>query len=314
MTVSASKPAYSFTANVQAFVDHFGIENCGFLTLTFSEKVDCVHEASRRFNSFRTNFLSKVSKGYIGVYERHKSGVIHFHFVVAFLGNIFSEVRGGAVVCFDHEEVKNKRLNRKQRYASANKYLKALWAQFRQAVPKYGFGDKFGSQILPVYNGKGIARYLAKYLTKGILKREARDKGFRLVRSTSGKASWQWRVASSVFAWTSDSAKEWRRALQDFILCKTNIARYRLAKYAHCMPARYLGEVQKLASMNETNYSEVMGALYGCNWCYRAKDKIWDDFQLHKYESVQEFFYFEMAVNGVLKVSYNPMTGEVIEL
>lgn len=124
MTVSASKPAYSFTANVQAFVDHFGIENCGFLTLTFSEKVDCVHEASRRFNSFRTNFLSKVSKGYIGVYERHKSGVIHFHFVVAFLGNIFSEVRGGAVVCFDHEEVKNKRLNRKQRYASANKYLK----------------------------------------------------------------------------------------------------------------------------------------------------------------------------------------------
>lgn len=314
MTVSASKPAYAFTANVQAFVDYFGIENCGFLTLTFSDKVECVHEASKRFNSFRTNFLSKLAKAYIGVYERHKSGVIHFHFVVAFMQNIYSEVRGGAVVCFNHEAVKNKRLNRKQRYASANAYLKSLWKQFRQAVPKYGFGDKFGSQILPVYNGKGIARYLAKYLTKGILNREARDKGFRLVRSTCGKKSWDWRVASSAFAWNSDSAREWRMALRNFILCKTSIARYRLAKYRHHIPASYRIEVEKLASMNETNYSEVMGGLRGCNWCYWLKDKIWDDWQLCKYEARQEFFYFEMAVNAVLKVSYNPSTGEVIEL
>lgn len=314
MTASVSKPAYSFTQNVQSFVNHHGIENCGFLTLTFSEKVTCVHEASKRFNSFRTGFLSKIMNGYIGVYERHKSGVIHFHFVVAFKQNIYSEVRGGVVVCFDHEAVKNKRVNRKQRYASANAYLKSLWKLFRQAVPKYGFGDKFGSQILPVYNGKGIARYLAKYLTKGIVNREVRDKGFRLVRSTTGKASWGWRVASSLFAWNSDAAREWRLALRDFILCKTSIARYRLAKYGNRLPASYRGEIEKLASMDETNYSEVMGSLHGANWCYHKKDAIWDDYQLHKGEAVQEFFYCEMAVDAVLKVSYNPMTGEVIEL
>ncbi|MDK4685633.1 hypothetical protein QDY72_10800, partial [Kingella negevensis] len=70
--------------NIQSFINYFGMQNCGFLTLTFSDDVKCVYEASKRFNSFRTNFLTKVTLSYIGVYERHKSGRIHFHFVVAF--------------------------------------------------------------------------------------------------------------------------------------------------------------------------------------------------------------------------------------
>ena len=314
---NTSKPAYAFTENVQAFVNHFGVENCGFLTLTFSDDVTSVYEASRRFNSFRTNFLSKVSRAYIGVYERHKSGRIHFHFVVAFLGNVFSEVRNGVVVGFNYDEVKDKRLPRRSRYRSANAYLRSLWAQFREAVPKYGFGDRFGSQILPVYNGRGIAKYLAKYLTKGIVQRQERDKGFRLVRSTSGKAAAAWKKVTGPFAWNGTSSKEWREALGSYIMEKANIARYRLQRAQErqsVYPERFKGDLELMAGMNQDNYAESMAKLHGCNWCWKFKDKIFDDFQRVKGDRLRQIYFYEMGERDYLTVFYSPETGEVFDV
>lgn len=144
--MSSAKPSYQLKENIIAFINHYGIDQCGFLTLTFPDDVRCVFEASRRFNSLRTGYLSKVMNAYIGVYERHKSGVIHFHFVLALKKNIAWEVRKGQIVHFDHDQV------RKGNYSSAAKELRRIWKQFREVLPRYGFGRH---QLLPVKSEKG---------------------------------------------------------------------------------------------------------------------------------------------------------------
>ncbi|SNB83051.1 rolling circle replication-associated protein [Kingella negevensis] len=313
MASLTAKPAFALIENIQSFINYFGMQNCGFLTLTFSDDVKCVYEASKRFNSFRTNFLTKVTLSYIGVYERHKSGRIHFHFVVAFHENVLFEYRNGVQVMFNHDEVKQRN------YKSANKYLRSMWKLFRESVPKYGFGER-GSQILPIYSEKGIARYLAKYLTKGMIDRQPRDKGFRLVRSTSGKKALLWKQVSGSFAWNAYSSKEWRKALAFHILEKANIAKFRLSRVTDFsrMGDKFKTALEKLAVMNSTNYSKIMGSLYGSNWCYKQKDLIWDDYQKFK-ERIERgeplvFHYWEMGLQQYERVSYDFLTGKVSSL
>lgn len=65
--------------NVHAFVEKHGLNHVGFLTLTFADNVQCPKEAQRRFNFLRTSFLSHRYKNYICVYERTKTGRIHYH-------------------------------------------------------------------------------------------------------------------------------------------------------------------------------------------------------------------------------------------
>ena len=187
LTGASAKSAYAFTENVQKFVEHYGLEYCGFLTLTFEDNVTDVFEASKRFNSFRTGILDKQlhMQAYIGVYERTQKGRVHFHFCIAFNENIAYEYRFGKKVEFNHKVVNNFRLPKSIRYASVPATLRAIWKKLRQKLELYGFGLQH--RLVPVKTEKGIARYLAKYLTKGFENREKRDKGFRFVRSSAGK-------------------------------------------------------------------------------------------------------------------------------
>ena len=311
--MSAAKSAYALTDNVQGLIDHFGIENCGFLTLTFADDVRDTREASARFNSFRTNWLSKRMKAYAGVYERTKRGVIHFHFIVALNGNILWELRNGKVVTFDFKEVRNKNTPRRLRYRSANAYLRQLWTELRESLPKYGFGSIHN--LVPVSNGKGAGNYLAKYLKKGMETRQASDKGFRLVRSTSGKAAWVWRRSSTVFAWLGGDSAEWRKALCSYILERANIARYRLAKeQVKQFPTAFLQELQKISSMTAENYSEIMRELYGCAWCYRQKEKILEEWQKNKGRPEREIYFYEMGIGGYVRILYEPETGGITRI
>lgn len=297
---NAAKSSYKLVENIRAFVAYHGIEKCGFLTLTFPDEVDCVFEASRRFNSLRTGFLSRIMDAYIGVYERHKSGVVHFHFVLALKVNIYAEYRKGRLVEFDAEAVK------KRNYRSAPKALRDLWAQMREVLPRYGFGRH---HLVPVQSEKGIARYLSKYLSKGILQRKESDKGFRLVRSTSGRKAVMWRKVSGSFAWAS--SVEWRQALASYITEKANIARFRLRLHESAYYEKFRDELRLLSQMNAENYGQIMKSLYGSGWCYANRDKIFDDWLNSKDDCERRIYFYEMGVSGYVTVKYDLLTGDV---
>ena len=245
-STSFMKSATALEMNIHSFVNHFGVDYCGFLTLTFPDNVIDVREASRRFNSMNTHFLREISLGYIGVYERHKSGRIHFHLLVAFDSNI----RGG----LDFSAVA------KRDYRTANKSLRSLWALMRRRLPDYGFGR---AELLPVKtNAKGIARYVAKYIGKAVSNRVAADKGFRLVRSSMDKAQ-AWKVATSCFAFVSSGSRKWRYALRSWVAAK----------------ADYLKQVAYsrgiiVSSVNEHNYSDVLSRFVGSKWAFLNFDEI----------------------------------------
>lgn len=108
-STSHKKSAAALEMNVRQFIEVFGIEKVGFLTLTFADDVQDVKEASRRFHSLRTNFLKKHFEHYVCVYERMKSGRIHFHLIV----NTREDIRRG--LNFQQIQARN--------YTSANKNL-----------------------------------------------------------------------------------------------------------------------------------------------------------------------------------------------
>ena len=56
-STSYRKSTAALEMNVKAFIETFGLDKVGFLTLTFADDVTEPKEAQRRFHSLRTNFL-----------------------------------------------------------------------------------------------------------------------------------------------------------------------------------------------------------------------------------------------------------------
>lgn len=159
------KGAFLLGESVRQLSGRFGLHRLGFLTLTFRDDVQCPIEARRRLNSLMTHVIKVRYPGSICVFERQKSGRIHFHLIVV----LPVDIRTG----FDFEAVEA------GNYRSANKALRAEWAFWRSTAKKYGFGR---TELMPIRsNTEAIARYVGKYLGKGFGLREARDKGVRRV-------------------------------------------------------------------------------------------------------------------------------------
>lgn len=190
MTTAHKKSEYALKLNTEAFVSTFGLNNVGFLTLTFSDDVQDPQEAQRRFNSLRTNFLKRHFKHYIRVIERTKKGRIHYHLVVATPHDI--------------------RRNRKR-----NPFIREYWKLLRENLPKYQFGR---SELLPIKkNKKATARYLSKYIGKHIGNRLPEDKAIRLVQTSQDKKmSWK-TVQNCTFQFVSKGSQSWREKLSRFI-------------------------------------------------------------------------------------------------
>lgn len=176
--------------------EKYGLNNIGFLTLTFPFKVTNMKRAQRLFNTMATAYLREIFPDYIAVKERDRGNKIHFHLVV----RCKQDIRTG----FDFDAIKNRD------YSSANSYLKSLWTSLRRDLPKYKFGR---SELLPVKSSaEGIARYVGGYIKKGILRRCESDKGTRLVNyggdskntttrfSSVSKGAYQWRKKVALFA------------------------------------------------------------------------------------------------------------------
>jgi hypothetical protein len=189
------KTAFVLRESVQKLADQYGIERLGFLTLTFSEHILDPVEAQRRLNSLITHVIKQRYFDYLGVFERQKSGRIHYHFLVV-LGK---DIRTG----FDFGDIA------KGSYKSASSDLRSEWAFWRKTAKAYGFGR---TELLPVKsNIEAMAKYVGKYISKHIEAREYQDKGVRLVRYSRGA-----RAGTTRFQFNTDGASEWRRKVAIF--------------------------------------------------------------------------------------------------
>ena len=241
------KSAAALEMNVHQFIETFGIDHCGFLTLTFADHVVCVKEASRRFHSMRTNYLRHMFKHYICVYERTKRGRIHFHLIVACKQNIRRGLNFKAIASKD--------------YSSACEELRQLWQSLRNNMPKYGFGR---TELLPVKtNSKGLSKYVAKYISKHIDSRLPEDKGYRLIRTTIDKKS-LWKIATSNFSFRSEGSKTWREKLKAWALLITPY----LKQWAEEVKGYYIDD------LNEENYNIILSEILGSKWAYKNREII----------------------------------------
>jgi hypothetical protein len=198
LTGGHKRTAFMVAYEIECMVKEFGIERIGFFTLTFKDHVTDLREAQKRFRSLRAHVIVKRYQRAIGVWERHASGRIHFHLVVA----LDKDIQTGA----DFNAFK------RQNYRSANSALRAEWAFWRQTCPRYRFGRH---ELMPIKsNAQGIARYVGKYISKHITQRREDDKGARVVRFIGFKPGM--RRTCGRFSWNNDNAWLWRQKLAVF--------------------------------------------------------------------------------------------------
>lgn len=209
LTAYHRKSAYVIRHEVEAFVARWGIERCGFLTLTFADHVTAKREAARRFNSLLTHVLRQRYAQGIVMWERMKSGRWHVHVLVV-LGQ---DIRTG----IDWAEIKA------GVYRSAGAALRAEWAFWRVTARRYRFGR---TELLPIRTtGQAVAGYISKYLAKHIDHRLAEDRGARVLAfwgyskrdpETGETLRGVRRRASTVMAWSGEKSRQWRAQVADF--------------------------------------------------------------------------------------------------
>lgn len=195
MSTQHKKTASNLSFAVSELARRFGIEKLGFLTLTFKNNIIDSKEAQRRFNSFSNNVLTKRYKEYIRVYERQKRGAIHYHLLIV----LSEDIRTG----FDFDAID------KRNYSSACSYLRKEWSFLRKSTVTHGFGR---SELHPVKStSEGIARYVGKYISKGVQCRIPDDKGVRLVSYSKGA-----KIGSTRFSFVSLGSRKWRNKMKVF--------------------------------------------------------------------------------------------------
>lgn len=201
LTPYHKKQAHTLHLNVKRLVEKEAISpnHVGFLTLTFPDNVRDNKEASRRFNSMKTHFLSEYPEfgHWINTKEQQKRGAWHYHLLVC----LKQDIKTG----LNFEELE------KRKYTSASPYLRKIWKDLREAMPKYGFGR---AELTPVKsNADAMARYVGKYISKHIGQRDESSKGVRLVSYSKG-----WPKNSMKFVFHTDNSKLWRQKVKYFAM------------------------------------------------------------------------------------------------
>jgi hypothetical protein len=196
LSVTARRSAFALGFNVKYFAQKFGLDNIGFLTLTFADHITDFKEAQRRLNSLLSNVIKLRYVDYIGVKERQRSGRIHFHLLV----HVGFDIRSG----FDFSAVSN------QDYSSASAAIRKEWSFWRMTAKKYGFGR---TELMPIKSSEeAIGKYIGKYIGKHLESRLEEDKNARLVLCSRGA-----RIASTRFQFVSEGSKAWRSKLGAFV-------------------------------------------------------------------------------------------------
>ena len=221
LTGSQAKTAFALRLNCAHMAEKYGVNRCGFLTLTVGDWVCPTHgkqiptgirgncpcckkpmpfqqvfdmaEASRRLHNLLRRVLPAIFLLGVIVTERCKNGAIHFHIFGVLLHDW--DIRTG----FNFDQVK------RRNYTSACAELRGVWAELRRVLPKYGFGR---SELLPVRKtGAALASYIAKYIEKNVMNRPAADKGKKLVRYFGWDKG---QLKPNEFEWDSQGGQTWR--------------------------------------------------------------------------------------------------------
>lgn len=185
---------------MENFIQKWGLDNIGFVTLGFPDPQPSADEAEKRFNSAMNNYLRTEFLAYIAVMERgDKNGKIHFHLLAA----LPFPIRPG----FNFDALGLKRV----RGTNACPKLKALWARMRRKLPAYKFGGF--PQVIPIRkNAIAAAVYLAGYMTKTLKCRHPGDIGRRLIRTSRNVV----RQTTDRFSWHTPRAWVYREKLRLF--------------------------------------------------------------------------------------------------
>jgi hypothetical protein len=160
--------------------------------MRFDQVFDVV-EASRRINSFAVGVLHHLCSRAVLVSERHATGAIHFHALVALIEP--ADIRTG----YSFREVRHRK------YTSVCAELKAIWKSLREKLPLYGFGR---AELAPVRKTSGaVASYVSKYLEKNVMNRRPEDRRKKLVRYHGWK---KMQLKANEIEWDSPAARAWR--------------------------------------------------------------------------------------------------------
>ena len=239
------KSAYSLSLNVEALLNRCGIDRVGFLTVTFPDNVRDHKHAYARFRSMNSNYLA--SHPYFGdwllVKERQERGAWHYHFLSDCGGDIRTGIDWEAIARGD--------------YRSANAYLRMLWSDLRENLPKYGFGR---SELLPIReNAEAMAKYVGKYISKHVGVRRPEDKGVRMV---SYSRNWPRSIAK--FQWATPNSRQWRKNLAAFAECYGFKSMDEVKEFFGDRWAYFLAKV--LITQNWTDAAEFQKALEGAGF------------------------------------------------
>ena len=176
--------------NADAMLKWYGEKHLLFITLTFPDNVEDNEEASRRYNSLRTNILKDRYFCGVTVVERQRRGAWHYHLIVAAKQDMKSP---GLHTLIDEQ---------------------AFW---RETACKFGFGRV---NVQPAKkNGKAAITYMSKYIAKHLTARQARDKGVRLVRYFGFAGAYfgpEATKANSAFTFISEGSRKWRQRVGTF--------------------------------------------------------------------------------------------------
>lgn len=263
LSANNKRSAFVLRESIAQLSNNYGLQKLGFLTLTFAEHILDPTEAQKRLNSLFSNVIKPRYGEYVGVFERQKSGRIHYHLLV--------------VLSFDLKTGVNFDEFAKNNYRSASPQLRSEWAFWRKTAKAYGFGR---TELMPVKNNtEAISRYVGKYIAKHIESRPSSDKGVRLVRYSRGaragtcnfmflsKGSMSWRESVGIFA--EILSRELNRPISGLDDIKSVLG----PRWAyHCRP--YLRDIQScVESVHKSGVSSI-----SCDW-----RKLFSDFQIKPY-------------------------------
>lgn len=172
-----------------------GLGRIGFLTLTYAEALE-YWECQERWNSLRTNIISKRYSPCIIGLHLSPMGRWHWHGIVTCQGQILDDQTDVQAIMDGH-------------YGSANPWLREEWRFLREVCPKYGFGRH---QLVPIIK---TAEHAAVYLASELGRADDQLTGKRRVRFVGLKGK---RSYSMQRGWVSGSGGAWRDAVRDF--CK----------------------------------------------------------------------------------------------
>lgn len=195
---TSAKSTYLCESNIKALKYQYDRSQLQFLTITFQPDSKLSDQGAKdRLHRLTTNIFNRREIGWIRVLERNRSGVIHFHILLALPWDARNEIKDP------------RRINTKSRQRVIEKHfsgrLLALSQELGVKLPKYDVGLW---NMTPVKCLDAVATYMCKALRSPM---NQYKKGER--RWSCSKFL---RCAKGAIAWVSGRARAFRQAVEYF--------------------------------------------------------------------------------------------------